>query len=116
MIARLWVTGLDPDKAAEYDAFANSRSLLMFRSLDGCLGVIFVRSGDRGYVLSLWRDAASVEALEHSELYRSTVNDIKGAGFLEEPQTTELVSLTGGFLSAEASVELSSFADQLRAG
>jgi heme-degrading monooxygenase HmoA len=111
MIVRLWTTGLVPAKAAEYDAFANSRSLAMFKALEGCLGVIFVRSGGRGYVFSLWRDAASVEAMEESELYRGTVRDITAAGFLAEPQTTELVSLNGGFLSGEALAELASLAD-----
>lgn len=111
MIIRLWTTGIDPAKAAEYDAFADSRSLAMFKALEGCLGVVFVRSGGRGYVFSLWKDASCIEALEESALYRSTVRDITAAGFLEGPQTAELVSLTGGFLSGEALVELSSLAD-----
>jgi heme-degrading monooxygenase HmoA len=106
MVLRLWATGLDAARATEYDAFANSRSLAMFKALEGCLGVIFVRSDVRGYVLSFWRDMASIEALEYSELYRSTVRDILAVGFLEEPQTTELVNLTGGFLSEETSVNL----------
>lgn len=111
MIVRLWTTGLVPEKAAEYDAFANSHSLAMFRALEGCLGVVFVRSGVRGYVFSLWKDEASVEAMEESELYRGTVRDITAAGFLAEPQTAELVSLAGGFLSGEALAEIASLAD-----
>ena len=113
MILRLWVTGLDPARATEYDEFANSRSLAMFKALDGCLGVIFVRSDEWGYVLSLWRDTASIEALEDSELYHGTVKGILTMGFLEEPQTTELVNLTGGFLTEEASVNLSRLLDSL---
>jgi heme-degrading monooxygenase HmoA len=106
MVLRLWAAGLDAARLTEYDAFANSRSLAMFKALEGCLGVIFLRSDVRGYVLSFWRDMASIEALEYSELYRSTVRNILAVGFLEEPQTTELVNLTGGFLSEEASVNL----------
>jgi hypothetical protein len=98
MIVRLWTTGIISSKAAEYDGFASSRSLAMFKTLDGCLGVIFIRSDTKGYALSFWDNAASVEALADSELYQNTVSEIVAAGFLKEPQTSELVDVTGGFL------------------
>lgn len=44
----------------------------------------------------------SIDALKETELYQSAVRDIVAAGFLEEPQTIELVELTGGFLTEEA--------------
>ena len=101
MVIRLWVTGLVPSKVKEYDEFANSRSLSMFKSLDGCLGVIFLRSGERGYVVSFWWDMASIDALKTSALYKATVADISVAGFLSEPQTVEILDATGGFLSPD---------------
>lgn len=101
MVIRLWVTGLVPSRVDEYDEFANSRSLRMFSSLAGCLGVIFLRSAERGYVFSFWRDMASVHAIKTSEDYKATVADISAAGFLREPQTVEILDSTGGFLSPE---------------
>lgn len=79
MTLRLWMTGLDPSKASEYDALANSRSLAMFRALEGCMGVIFVRSDERGYVLSSWRDTASIEALEDFECVHNSCPPIFAA-------------------------------------
>lgn len=102
LIIRLWVTGLRPDRVADYDAFANSRSLAMFQALDGCEGVIFMRSDCRGYVFSFWRDLASIAALADSPIYLETVRDIVSAGFLAEPQTVELVDVTGTYLSEDA--------------
>jgi heme-degrading monooxygenase HmoA len=99
MIIRLWVTGLVPSRVNEYDEFANLRSLRMFKSLDGCLGVTFLRSSERGYVVSFWRDMSSVDALETSALYKATVADILAAGFLSDPQTVEILDATGGFLT-----------------
>lgn len=101
MIIRLWVTGLKPDCTAAYDAFAHSHSFAMFKSLDGCEGVLFVRSDQRGYVFSFWRDHASIEALSSSAVYAATVKEIVAAGFLDEPQTVDLVEMTGGFLSVK---------------
>lgn len=103
MIIRLWVTGLVPSRVKEYDEFANSRSLRMFKSLEDCLGVIFLRSGERGYVVSFWRDLASIDALKTSELYKATVADISATGFLCDPQTVEILDATGGFVSPEVS-------------
>ncbi len=75
----------------------------MFKKLDGCLGVIFLRSDTKGYALSFWENAASVDALAASELYQNTVKEIVAAGFLKEPQTSELVGVTGGFLLEDVS-------------
>ncbi|HYD61549.1 MAG TPA: hypothetical protein VEC35_14385 [Noviherbaspirillum sp.] len=102
MIIRLWVTGLFPSRAENYDKFANSRSLHMFRTLDGCEGVLFIRSETQGYVFSFWRDVDAIEALSKSDLYQQTVKEIVAAGFLSEPQTVELVNVTGGFLAHNA--------------
>lgn len=109
MIIRLWTTRIVASCATQYDAFADSRSLSMFETLEGCLGVIFLRSDERGFVFSFWKDANSIEALKDSEVYQNTVNDIVAQGFLEEPQTTELLNLTGGFLTQEVSAAFADF-------
>jgi quinol monooxygenase YgiN len=102
MICRLWTTGLVKDKAIEYDEFSSSKSLAMFKKLDGCLGVLFIRSDVVGYVYSFWRDQDAIEGLKSSELYQDTVNKIIDAGFLNEFQQVEHVDITGGVLTEES--------------
>jgi hypothetical protein len=100
MIARLWRTGIDPARGAEYDAFAAAHSRPMFAAVPGCLGAFFLGTGEVRSVLSLWADAASIDALESSPLYRETVIRFQATGILREPQTVELFEVTGGTVSA----------------
>jgi hypothetical protein len=100
MIARLWQTGIDPARGAEYDAFAATYSRPMFAAVPGCLGALFLGTGEVRSVLSLWADAASIDALESSPLYRETVTRFQATGILREPQTVELFEVTGGTVSA----------------
>ena len=102
MIARLWQTRVDPARGAEYDAVAETYSRPMFAALPGCLGALFLGTGDVRSVLSLWADRASIEALDTSTLYRETVARFQATGVLREPQTVELVEVTGGTVSALA--------------
>lgn len=106
MIIRLWSTKLVPELVSDYDAFASSTSLEMFRSLDGCLGVVFLRSKERGFVFSFWRDSRSVDALRSSAPYDETVRRIAAAGLLAGEQTVDVVKLTGGFMTSAAADEL----------
>jgi heme-degrading monooxygenase HmoA len=91
VIARIWRTGLDESRAAEYEAFAAERSLPMFRRHDGFRGVFFVRTGTGRASITLWRDLEAAEALAESSDYLETVAAIKGAGFLEAPQSVEVL-------------------------
>jgi hypothetical protein len=102
MIARLWQTGIDPARGAEYDAFAGAHSRPMFAALPGCLGAFFLGTGGMRSVLSLWADRASIGALESSVLYRETVARFQATGVLREPQTVELFEVSGGTVSALA--------------
>jgi hypothetical protein len=107
MIARLWRTHIDPVQAAEYDAFAATYSRPMFAALPGCLAAFSLGSGDEmRSVLSLWADRASIEALDHSALYRETVTRFQTTGVLREPQTVELFEVTGGTVNAGLDDEL----------
>ncbi|GAA1576841.1 hypothetical protein GCM10009789_32980 [Kribbella sancticallisti] len=91
MIARIWRTGLDESRAAEYDAFAVERSLPMFRRQDGIRAAFLVRPETGRAVITFWRDMAAVDALARSEDYLQTVEAILAAGFLRPPQTVELL-------------------------
>lgn len=97
-IVRIWRTDIDPERASEYERFAATRSLPIFREQPGCEGVLFVRRRSHAAVISLWRDKAAIEALEASLGYRQTVAAISAAGFLVGQPTLEVFELHGGFL------------------
>ena len=97
MLVRVWTTGFDPARLGELNAFANARSLPMFRRHDGCLGCVFA-PGDTEYLtITFWRDQAAITALEASEDYKKTVEAILAEGFLRGPQTTRVYDYAGGF-------------------
>ncbi|HEX2050153.1 MAG TPA: antibiotic biosynthesis monooxygenase [Actinomycetota bacterium] len=102
MIVRIWSTGVDPERVDEYLTFAQHRSLPMFHAHDGFLGVLFAESDERFATITLWRDRASVDALERSPTYRDTVADILAAGFLTGTQTVEVLDVAGGDLTDDA--------------
>lgn len=117
MIARSWQTRIDPARGADYDAFADTYSRPMFAVLPGCLGALFLGGGEVRSVLSLWADRASIEALDTSALYRETVARFQATGVLREPQTVELLEVTGGTVSTTAlAAALSRAADDNAAG
>lgn len=97
-IVRIWRTEVDPERADEYERFAATRSLSIFREQPGCEGVLFVRRHSRAAVISLWRDNAAIQSLEASLGYRQTVAAITAAGFLVGEPTLEVFELHGGFL------------------
>jgi heme-degrading monooxygenase HmoA len=93
MLARLWTTGLRPERVDAYETFARHVSLPMFRDQDGFIGCVMVRSGHEGLVLTLWRDQSAVDALERSPAYRGTVKRIQEAELLAGPQHTAIYQL-----------------------
>lgn len=93
MILRIWTTGIHESRAEEYEQFAREFSTPMFRDQPGFEGLLLARSTDQRTVLTLWRDDASVRALETSPSYLSTVEAILATGFLRAPQTVSLLSV-----------------------
>jgi heme-degrading monooxygenase HmoA len=69
MVARIWRTGVKPERFEEYERFERERSLPMFREQRGFVGVLFMREkADRAAVLTLWEDEKAVGELEASPL------------------------------------------------
>jgi heme-degrading monooxygenase HmoA len=99
MIVRIWRTGLDEARAAEYTRFAQERSLPMFRRRPGCLGALLTRGEPGRTVVTLWEDEAAVARLEGDVEYRGTVEAILAAGFLRPPQRVEVLEVEGGWLA-----------------
>jgi heme-degrading monooxygenase HmoA len=93
MLARLWTTGLRPDRLDAYESFARDVSLRMFREQDGFMGCVMVRSGHEGLVLTFWRDQGAIDILETSPSYRDTVQRIQEANLLADTQRTAIYQL-----------------------
>ena len=96
-VVRIWTTGLDESRAAEYEEFALSMSLPMFRRHNGFLGVLFAGTGSERAVITLWSDQAAAAALGASADYQATVRAIEATGFLRPPQRVELLDVHGSW-------------------
>lgn len=106
MIMRIWRTGVDETRAAEYEQFAAEVSLPMFQAQQGFLGLIFGRSGGSCIVTTLWVDDAAADALEESERYRETVARIMSAGFLIGDSSVDRFEVHGSQLNLRARSDL----------
>ena len=98
MIARIWRTGVDPERIDEYERFERDESIPMFRQQPGFLGVLFLRTGDGCATLTLWKDDAAVQALDDSPSYRIAVEKIEAAGFLRGVPAVETFRVAYGAL------------------
>jgi heme-degrading monooxygenase HmoA len=114
MIVRIWMTTIDEDRGAEYEAFAHAKSLPMFQAQLGNLGVFFTRSGERRAVMSLWSTESEVSALADSESYQGVSRRISATGFLVGEPVTESWACDDGWLDP-ALVQLFTAAER-RAG
>jgi heme-degrading monooxygenase HmoA len=108
MIARIWRTQVDSTRLEEYQRFAETYSLPMFRAQGGFLGVLFVGVESERAVISLWEDAEAAAALDSSPSYRETVARISAAGFLSGGSSVEVFEVHGGDLSRVRSPEIKS--------
>ncbi|MFN8377019.1 MAG: antibiotic biosynthesis monooxygenase [Anaerolineae bacterium] len=101
MIVRIWRTEVNPSRMAEFEEFERQHSMPMFRHQSGCLGVFFVRTPHDCAVISLWRDMASVEHLNHSPSYTQTVQRLLGTGMLHGKQVVEVFDVQNGFVDTQ---------------
>ena len=85
----------------EYERFEQQESKPMFRKQGGILGVLFIRSQSGCAVLSVWKDAKSIELLASSESYQQTVDKLTSTGLLKGAQTVEVFEVKDGFLSPD---------------
>ncbi|MHA7984328.1 hypothetical protein ACX9R5_00855 [Rathayibacter sp. CAU 1779] len=70
-VLRLWRTRIVVAREAEYQQFANERSLPMFRLQPGFLGLYFAGAGDERLLATLWESASAAAALDESPSSRS---------------------------------------------
>jgi len=97
-LARTWRAQILADHLDDYMTFLEDRSFPMFRSLPGCLGVVFLRDGLAVTVVSVWEDAAAVDALETNQLYNETVEELGRREILESPDPV-MVHGCDGFIA-----------------
>lgn len=90
MIVRIWTTGIIPGKKHEYLEFAKNYSIPMFKKQKGILAANLLVKNDKSFVLTYWKDIKDINAMENDLLYHQTVDKIRNAGFLTEPQQVEI--------------------------
>ena len=105
MIVRLWRTGIDPARLADYERFERTTALEMFRKQPGFLGILFLRAGSECQTLTLWTDAAAVAAMTASASYKETVCCLLEMDLLRGEQTVEMFTGVGGELDPAALLE-----------
>jgi heme-degrading monooxygenase HmoA len=98
MVLRIWRTGIDESRADEYRDFVRRKSVPMFSSQPGFLGVLFAEAARQRAVVTLWESPAAAAALEESKSYRHTVAAIEAAGFLDGESHVETFELEGAVL------------------
>lgn len=106
MIIRIWRTEIASACMAEYERFAQERSLPMFRHQQGFLGVFFLGTRKDRAVLTLWRDVPSVEALAHSSTYQETSAQLQATGLLVGQPSVEVFEVQRGILDLQAFAHL----------
>lgn len=101
MIVRTWQTMIDPDRVDDFESFANTHSLPMFRQQPGCLGVFLSRAGADSTTFSFWEDREVIDRLVSSPSYQDTVRRIQKAGLLRGEQIVTIFPIFGGYLDLE---------------
>ena len=100
MLVRIWRTGVDAARLAEYERFEREHSLPMFRAQRGLVGVLFLREAeDRAAALTIWEDEGALRELEASASYERTVERSLSTGLLKGEQTVEVFRVEGGQVS-----------------
>ncbi len=93
MIARIWRTLVDEDRAEEYEIFARTVSLPMFCGQQGYVGVIMARHEGACVVMSFWESSDDINRLDASAAYKDTVSKILSMGFIHGEQATEIFDI-----------------------
>jgi heme-degrading monooxygenase HmoA len=99
VIVRVWRTAVRAERAGDYERFATTRSLPMFRRQDGCLGVLFAEDSGERIVITLWDRLETVAGLDQSSDYQLTTRALFDSGILDGEQTINVYTFAGGFLS-----------------
>jgi heme-degrading monooxygenase HmoA len=100
MIVRLWTTRVDKARIGEYEENERNRSTPLFRKQPGCLGVLFLRSGEDCFALTFWQDMDAVERLKTSQSYQEASAFYSDSGMLIGQPSLQVFEVKGGFLDS----------------
>jgi heme-degrading monooxygenase HmoA len=89
LVARIWTTKIDAERASDYERFAHEISLPMFRAQTGFAGALMLRNHDECQVITIWQSLEAAEALGSSPSYCQTVERIMAKGFIRGEQRIE---------------------------
>lgn len=106
MIVRLWKTRVDKARMGEYEENERERSTPMFRKQPGCLGVLFLRSGDDCFALTFWKDKEAVERLKTSKSYEEASSFYSDSGMLIGEPSLRVFEVKKGFLDSHIAENL----------
>ena len=101
MILRIWRTEVQTGRATDYEHFAMTRSLPMFRRQSGCRGVLLAEHSGERIAITLWEDQEAVARLEESADYLQTVRALLDSGILQGDQATRVYGAAAGFLDPQ---------------
>jgi len=90
----------------QYSQWERTRSLPMFKQQDGCLGVLFLRSGAFCFALSFWRDMNAVAKLGASELYLEISRAYEDSGMLIGKATLRVFEAVERFVAEDLTAVL----------
>ena len=96
MLVRLWETRFDRVRKTELVAYANDVSLPVLRTRPGCVGVLFFSHDDTWMTQTIWRDRASINALDRDTEYAQIVAGILALSILGPEQATTVYEMIGG--------------------
>jgi hypothetical protein len=109
-IARIWKTGVDPERALEYEQFAREVSLPMFQAQEGFEGVFMLRDGADCTVITLWKGPADAAAQSNSTTHKRPCSVFSIEAFWSESKPSKVAKFifpgcrpeneATGFLSA----------------
>lgn len=106
MIVRLWKTRVDKARMEEYEENERERSSPMFRKQPGCLGVLFLRSGDDCFALTFWKDMGAVERLKTSHSYQKASSFYSDSGMLISEPSLQVFEVKEGYLDSRIAENL----------
>jgi len=104
MIVRVWSTGYAPGRIADFIAFADQRLQPFFRDQDGCLACFFTHDEQEWRTITFWRDAAAVNAVKDSPVYRTILADLVASDLLLGDQRVKKLNYAGGGLYGPLSI------------
>lgn len=100
-----WRCCLRPGAEQQFDYFANTELLHVYRQQPGCLGVSLLCRDSEVMLLSYWQDRADPVRMQQSACYLALLDWMWQQEWLLSTVPAQSLLLSGGFLSARAATD-----------